>query len=322
MPSSPSDSPSPLRLPALATRLAALATLAIPLSLYPAYPLTLLEHFRLQLLFGAAVVVLFAAALRVALWFDLASCNTVLAFVLVAPALAPAPPPVSTEGVRVRVLLSNVLTSNRDLDGLGALVAETSPDLIALLEPNATWFARLRPMLRDYPSKIEIDNEANFGIALYARAPMRAALELLGSRQPSVVASVALAGAAPLSVILTHPVPPITAESEGIHRRHLAAVAERATTLPRPLLVLGDLNTTPWASTFAQLVRRSGLRDTRAGFGVQATYPTRPRWMAPLRIPIDHALVSEDIVVLDRRVAGDLGSDHFPVVLDLVVPAR
>jgi endonuclease/exonuclease/phosphatase family metal-dependent hydrolase len=39
-----------------------------------------------------------------------------------------------------------------------------------------------------------------------------------------------------------------------------------------------------------------------------------------MRIPIDHMLVSCSIGVASRRIERDVGSDHLPVVVDLVIP--
>ena len=79
---------------------------------------------------------------------------------------------------------------------------------------------------------------------------------------------------------------------------------------------MGDLNTTSWSPFFSDLIEESGLRDSRKGFGIQTTWPDG---LFLLRIPIDHCLVSKDISVLDRRVGPSIGSDHFPVTVDLVL---
>ena len=60
-----------------------------------------------------------------------------------------------------------------------------------------------------------------------------------------------------------------------------------------------------------------GGSDTRAGFGVQPTFPASS-WL--VRIPIDHVLVSCSVGVTERRVERDVGSDHLPVVVDLKLP--
>ena len=73
----------------------------------------------------------------------------------------------------------------------------------------------------------------------------------------------------------------------------------------------------PTALLLAQGLRKlagtTGLCDTRASY--QGSYPTSS---ALVRIPIDHVLVSCDVGVHDREIGPDVGSDHLPVVVDLV----
>jgi len=37
------------------------------------------------------------------------------------------------------------------------------------------------------------------------------------------------------------------------------------------------------------------------------------------RVAIDHCLVSPEIAIRDRHIGPDVGSDHFPVVLDFAL---
>jgi endonuclease/exonuclease/phosphatase (EEP) superfamily protein YafD len=61
---------------------------------------------------------------------------------------------------------------------------------------------------------------------------------------------------------------------------------------------------------FRDFLATTGLKDSRVGFGWQPTWPTGSM---SLRIPIDHVLVEPDLVVLERQVGPDIGSDHLPV---------
>ena len=85
----------------------------------------------------------------------------------------------------------------------------------------------------------------------------------------------------------------------------------------RPVIVAGDLNTTPWSHGFQRLIRPRGLRDSAVGHGVQTTWNAR-RWVP--RIPIDHVVVSPEVRVVARRVGPDVGSDHLPIEATLAVP--
>ncbi len=66
----------------------------------------------------------------------------------------------------------------------------------------------------------------------------------------------------------------------------------------------------PASPYFGDFLKATGLRDSRRGWGWQATWnASRPL----LRIPIDHCLVEPEMHVLNREVGPDIGSDHFPI---------
>jgi len=56
------------------------------------------------------------------------------------------------------------------------------------------------------------------------------------------------------------------------------------------------------------------LKDSSLGWGIQ---PTWPAMFLPLRIPIDHCLVSPDLKIVRRKIGRDIGSDHLPLLVDL-----
>jgi endonuclease/exonuclease/phosphatase (EEP) superfamily protein YafD len=295
-----------------AAGVAALTALAIaPLP----WPLDLADHFRVQYLVAGAAVTPLAIALRRPGAADLAAIAALGNLVVVAPHLRPAPTSAAPT-TPLRVLVLNVHTSSTAHDRVRALLDEVDPDLIALLEVDQRWLTALEPSLIRYRGRLEEPRDDNFGIALYHRRPLAdARIDLLGGQLPSIVARLDTG----VTVIATHPIPPVSAETARDNLRQLVAAGDLAASIAGPRMVIGDLNATPWSRPFAALVARSGLRDSRAGFGVGASFPAAPPWLAPLRIPIDHALVSADLAVLDRRVERDVGSDHLPVVLDIAL---
>ena len=80
------------------------------------------------------------------------------------------------------------------------------------------------------------------------------------------------------------------------------------------MVLLGDLNCTVWSPYFGRLVRDSGLKDSSRGWGVQPSWPAG-NWL--LRIPIDHCLHSPEVRVVRRGIGPDVGSDHFPVIVEM-----
>jgi endonuclease/exonuclease/phosphatase (EEP) superfamily protein YafD len=82
------------------------------------------------------------------------------------------------------------------------------------------------------------------------------------------------------------------------------------------LILAGDFNVTGWSYWFQNMRDTMKLRDTRQGFGIQPSWPVQ---LPILLIPIDHVLVSEQFIVLNRRTGKNVGSDHYPVYVELAV---
>jgi len=307
-----------LRLRGLVTTFVVLGAVGVAgsllVTLIPLWPLTLFEHFRIQYVAVGVLVVGACAALRVRGWFDAALVATLGHLVFVTPDLVRSRRPVPA-GTPVRVLLLNVHTSSTAHDAVARLIAETDADVVALLEVDERWTRALAPVLAAYPARLEHPRSDNFGLSIYTRGALTAAIENLGSL-PSIAGTLEHRGAR-LGFVLTHPIPPVTRSLVARHAEQLAAVGARTRELGPHALVLGDFNATPWSAPFRTLGEQTGLCDTRAGFGLQATFPAIS---ALLRIPIDHVLASCTIGVRDRWIARDVGSDHLPVVVDLVVP--
>lgn len=284
--------------------------LAGALAFVPIWPCTLIEHFRLQYLIAGLAVVAAAAAFARRGWLDAALIAWLVDLAILVPDLGATARPHG--GAHVRILFANVLASNPHHDRVAALIRTTDPDIVALVETRAPWFEQLAPALAGY-AKLEHPRADNFGLGLYVKGTLAGGVEHLGGELPTIVATAGVRGHE-LTVVVTHPWPPVTAWAEAAQEAHLAAVAHRLRALPRPLVFAGDLNATPWSRVFRKLVGTAGLCDTRAGFGYQGSYPAGS---VLRRIPIDHVLVSCDVGVRDRAIGPDVGSDHLPVIVDL-----
>jgi endonuclease/exonuclease/phosphatase (EEP) superfamily protein YafD len=197
-------------------------------------------------------------------------------------------------------------------------IRNENPDFFLVLEVDTRWQVALEDLQNDFTNSVIRARSDNFGIALYSRHAITShrVVQLDDSKVPTIVTTIDLNGQN-VCVVGTHPLPPIGRRRSELCDRHLKAIGELIGQLPTPVMVLGDLNTTSWSPHFRDLLKRSGLRDSRRGFGVQPTWPDEP-WF--LRIPIDHALVSEDLVVTQRYVGPDIGSDHLPIVVEFAVP--
>jgi endonuclease/exonuclease/phosphatase (EEP) superfamily protein YafD len=150
----------------------------------------------------------------------------------------------------------------------------------------------------------------NFGLALISRHPIiDPQLFELDGRNPAVQGRIRTA-LGEWTIVGLHPFPPAGRTYSGYRNRQLHSAARRIEPLSAPRVILGDLNSTSSSPMFRDFLEMTGLKDSRIGFGWQ---PTWPAGSLSFRIPIDHVLVESDLVVQDRQVGPDIGSDHLPV---------
>lgn len=279
--------------------------------------LELLTHFPLQYLFSAATCGLVFAWLGRRRMAMLA--GTVVAVNL---AVLLAPQPLGqravasvTEGQGLSLLLTNVQRVNTLHNPIIQYIEAEQPDIVAVLEVDTAWRHDLDARLDAYPRRLIRAQDNNFGIGVYSRVPLidPEVLDLSGAGVASLLFRVMLGGK-PVRILVTHPVPPTGQEQAGFRDRQLAAIARMAKSGSAPIIVIGDLNLTPWSPRFRALLDNGGLADSRVGFGHHATWPA---WLPLLGIPIDHVLVGHGIKVYRREVGPAVGSDHYPVLVEV-----
>jgi endonuclease/exonuclease/phosphatase (EEP) superfamily protein YafD len=216
----------------------------------------------------------------------------------------------------ISAVLFNINSKNEEYSKIINYIEEKSPDLLGLLELNAKASVQLSSRLKNlgYITQVTKPREDSFGVGLYSKIKLDS-FEIKsfgGNALPSIEAELILSKNK-LRVILTHPLPPVSKSHSASRNNQLDSLSEYIRSLDKEnILVMGDLNATPWSFVFKKLLNKSSLRDSRQGFGLQ---PTWPRGTVSVLIPIDHLLVSPEIHVIDREVGRDLGSDHYPIFM-------
>ena len=282
----------------------------------------LFAHFRAQYAIGGGLLAV--------LWFLLgrgppAAVTGLLALyhtALLAPAFVPHERPPALEAQpRFRLISVNLMTENESHAGLVAWLREERPDVVVLLEVGEAWRRDLEPLADVLPAQWFVVRDDNFGIAALAR-DRRTTFERIacGEGMPSVRVRMPLAETT-VTLLGTHPWPPTGGSGTAGRDEQLRGCAALLALEPRPRVLAGDLNITPWTPIFDDLLALADLRDSRDGFGLQ---PSWLRSFPPLAIPIDHVLHDDSLVVLDRQIGPEFGSDHRPVRVDFafVEPRR
>lgn len=238
---------------------------------------------------------------------------------LILPYYIPVGPSTVPESATSISLISlNVYTSNTDKDAVLAYLRERQPDLIVVMEVDDRWERALSQLKDLYPHHLIQSRADNFGIGLLSRWPLINArfVKLAETDLPNVVAQVEKEGRQ-FQIVGTHPLPPIGSEYTRERNAQLNEVAGLVQKAQLPCIVAGDFNATPWSSAFREFSKRSGLRDSALGRGIQGSWNAK----SPLiRIPIDHVFVPMNAVVTKRILGPNVGSDHYPVEVTVFLP--
>jgi endonuclease/exonuclease/phosphatase (EEP) superfamily protein YafD len=156
-------------------------------------------------------------------------------------------------------------------------------------------------------------------MALFSRLPLREGrIEyVLEPGIPSVHVEVGLPGGTWVALHGVHPRPPEPRSEQDSAPRdaELQLLARRiAAAGDRPTVVAGDLNDVAWSYTTQLFLRESGLLDPRLGRGFYNTFNANSR---VFRFPLDHVFHSAHFRLVELRRLGHVGSDHFPVLIEL-----
>lgn len=278
----------------------------------------LFSHFRLQYVVAAAV--LGSAALSLGAY----RVTVVLALVALVHGWAIrdlwlADARSVPGGEPLRVVSANVLASNPTPEKVLDVVRASGADIVVLVDArDDRWRGVLAAMGELYPHRAPEGWRDGAPVLLFSRAPIVAArVERPTGRRPYLVAEVS-AGGGVVTVAGVHPPSPTDPGDTRRRNRQLDHIATTVEDTARPLIVVGDLNTSPWSPHFRDLLTATGLRNAAAG---QGWIPTWPTWFWPALIPIDHVLVRGPLGVEDLERGPDVGSDHYPLIADLRLAA-
>ncbi len=220
---------------------------------------------------------------------------------------------------RVRMMTANVLTPNRNAAALLDQIQEKSPDIVVTLESDTWWETQLQPLHRDYPYRVPCPLDNLYGMHLYSKLELEeTSIEyLVEDNVPSIHVLVRLRNGPAVRMHFLHPAPPSPTENDASSERdaELLMVAKSVAEDDRPAIVTGDLNDVAWSATTRLFRRISGLLDPRVGRGMFNTYHA-DYWF--IRWPLDHLFHSEHFTLRSISRLGAFGSDHFPLLTELV----
>jgi endonuclease/exonuclease/phosphatase (EEP) superfamily protein YafD len=281
---------------------------------------------RVSWVFEPATVfrVLYAALLVAAALLALAlrQWNLVLAAVVLAVANIAAIAPwqhgprsaASSADPTLRIVSFNIKSGNHRYDRLAPLIARLRPDVLGLVELTPGWArAAESASSRVRPRRFVVQRGA-YGMGLLsAPQPTMLSARRFPADGPAVLIARFRVHDRPVTFVLVHVHTPFAGS---VHERELRALAAARPSLGSRLIVCGDFNTVSWAAQFRDFSRSARLTDVFRGEWHGYSWPS---WSRLLGVPLDHCLISSGLAVRGRHFGPSMGSDHFPLVVDVAI---
>lgn len=222
---------------------------------------------------------------------------------------------------RFKLLMSNVLMNNCEYEKWLQVAREADADIVVAVEVDQKWLDAIASLEEDYPHVVRYPLDNYYGIVLHSRLEFEGEPELKFLVQddvPSIHTIVILRDGQRIHLHALHPRPPEPIYNQDSTPRDAELVImgkeieknERSV----PTIVCGDLNDVAWSYTTQLFLRLSKLLDPRMGRGMYNSFNANSHIF---RYPLDHVFHSNELKLVDLRVLDHVGSDHFPVLLEL-----
>ena len=220
----------------------------------------------------------------------------------------------------LRMVATNVLMENGEHEKWRDVVTAADPDLILAVEVDDEWREAMRPLEDKYPHVVAEPRGNHYGMALLSRLELvdPDIRHVVQDETPSIKAGVRLRDGTLIRLYGLHPSPPEPQDNQDSTPRdaELVIVGREIGDDPadEPTVVSGDLNDVAWSHTTRLFLRLSGLLDPRVGRGFFNSFHAQ-HWF--IRFPLDHFFHSNDFRLVELRRLESVGSDHFPMLLEL-----
>mgnify|MGYP002379080522 FL=1 len=287
----------------------------------------LASFFRMHLLFaglGALMLGFMVHGIGPKLAGAIALSSVVVPF-LWTPATAL--PTSSDTDLRFRIVSANVYVDNSDPTAFIEFLGKEKPTLVVLQEMTDRWQDTISAAL-PWPYQSTMDIRSRDDMKVFSRFPILSEQVVspesgdTGGRHP-VRFDLAI-GNSRVVLFAVHTQTPRTEEmwrERNAYLRDLIA-AVRAEAQGTRIVVAGDWNTPIWSPFFSRALDDGDLRTTQSRWWPLPTrFSLRFGSIPELGIPIDHIAVSPNIRLAGFSTGPQFGSNHLPVIADLVIPA-
>ncbi len=225
----------------------------------------------------------------------------------------------------VSMMQYNVLQSNTDYDAIAGRINDEDADVVVLSETTSQHLVEITARLdTDYPYVLaqpwdDQETHVGGGMAILSTRPLDQAAvptEASPDFRPMIAATMQVDSEEVLVVGLHLPASRSDHDKVALRELQLDTTVELVRLHRGPAVVIGDLNITPTSPLYRNLLGDLEWHDPHRTVGWRTTWSFGN---VPVGLPIDHALVSNDIAFRRYDVGDGGGSDHNTLMVDIEV---
>ncbi|MDA7946119.1 MAG: endonuclease/exonuclease/phosphatase family protein [Hyphomicrobiaceae bacterium] len=220
----------------------------------------------------------------------------------------------NSTALRIKLVSLNIWSGHSDLERIGRFLENQEADIVVLVEYSAKTRALLPRLKPVYPYQYHCEKGCRIAL-LSKKKAIRTGAQPRTHSKPRLVWATYAYGTERITVVGTHLRKPI--DSPARKAREIDWLANWLRGIPGPIVLAGDLNSTPWSYNFRKLVSEARLH--RAS-GIYPTWPAS--FILPPQLAIDHVLASDGVTINRLRIGERVSSDHLPVLAELSLTGR
>lgn len=249
-----------------------------------------------------AIVLIIAGLLTIAAWPHYVSDR-----------VAPAKAALATEKP-LKLMTFNTWSRNTDWQAVVEEIKRHDADIVTMIEFGHEKKKAFDALLKTYPHSIHCMAERYCHLALMSKVPLTKIAAKAIWQGPAYIHVRLGTNYGKTHVFALHSTRPPHVRSQIVQ---LTTMARHLKKFSGPKIVMGDFNSTPYATLLQKFTASSGLNRL-------TNLPTYPTHYGPFaQIAIDHVFLSDDVRPLsEARTGSNAGSDHYPVIVDVAVPGR
>ena len=276
---------------------------------------TILDFFRLQYACVAFLLLcgsIFIGSIPLSLVNALLVCTNIYRIRHFFPHLPHKP----VQDANKTIFSVNAYKDNHDPEELREILQKTDPQLLLIIEMTEHLEKKLITEFSNYAYRLQTPVRDGFSICLLSKEPLEDTdITHHGPGNTPLMRARTKINGKNYQIYSAHPKPALNKKWSEERHQYFSEIQEIvADKNGEPVIVMGDFNSVPWEKHFVTFLTKTNLKSTIKDQGYKVTWPV---YFPLMGIPMDHILMSHGENYSNVQVGPYVGSDHYPLSLNL-----